>query len=706
MYTRRGDEERNMYINEYLEKIKPYLIALINEKKTSSYKIQLDIAINLIHLTKSDRITFYVKSKNIVCLPSDDSEDILNQLTDSLLEYFNDKLMTCRTDSSYVFESIEGFSTHFHKIDLRKGSSYIPTPGWLEVKKATINPKNKNDNYCFAYATTIAIYHKEIGSHIDRISSKLLEYTYKLDWNGIDFPASTPDYKRFEKFNEDIALNTLYVPFNAEINKEITNKEIIDVRSEYISKFNFTRKIQEILLKISNGEKWHFIALKSEKEKDSEYMKPTKSFSRLMRDISSNSQENYYRFGCFHSFRCKSTLEKHTQLCKDHDFCKIKLPDDDNRIKEHKHGSKALRMNDIIYVDLECLLVNYDTYSNNPIKSHTTNIAQHIPSGYSVNTLRDHNKSSKVKYYRGDDCIQKLCNDLGDNATDLFETEKAKLRLLISEQKKKHSESVKCFICQKNFNTIKKSKYYTHFRKFKYHNYYTGIYIGAAHSICRLKYSTKRDIPLVIHNGSKYDFHFIIKELANEFGIEIHCIPEDKEQYKALSIPVFYKTTEEYEIPYNLRFIDSNKFMIGSLDNHINNLSELFVCNCLNKSAQQIKIKCDDKNIYTRCKSCTKRSKQSIDLLKSKFPNTYHLTKGNITKSILLLKKGVYPYEYMNDWNKFNETKLPAIDKFYSKLDLKNISKEDHRHAQNVWNTFNIRNIGEYHDLYVRSDTT
>ena len=76
MYTCRGDKERTMYIDEYLEKIKPFLITLINEKKTSSHKIQLDIAINLIHLTNSDKITFYVKSKNVVCLPSDESEDI------------------------------------------------------------------------------------------------------------------------------------------------------------------------------------------------------------------------------------------------------------------------------------------------------------------------------------------------------------------------------------------------------------------------------------------------------------------------------------------------------------------------------------------------------------------------------------------------------------------------------------------------------
>ena len=124
----------------------------------------------------------------------------------------------------------------------------------------------------------------------------------------------------------------------------------------------------------------------------------------------------------FHSFRCKSTLEKHTQLCKDHNFFKIKLPENNKKIKEHKFGSKALRMNDIIYVDLECLLVNYDTCSNDPNKSHTINIVQHMPSGYSITTLRNHNNSTRVIKYRGEGCIQKLCSELRSIGTELFDT--------------------------------------------------------------------------------------------------------------------------------------------------------------------------------------------------------------------------------------------------------------------------------------------
>ena len=89
--------------------------------------------------------------------------------------------MICRTGSSYVFESIEGFSIHFHKIDLRRASSYISSPSWIEFKKAVVNPINEHDNFCFAYAATIAIYHKELGKNPSRISNQLIKYTEKLD---------------------------------------------------------------------------------------------------------------------------------------------------------------------------------------------------------------------------------------------------------------------------------------------------------------------------------------------------------------------------------------------------------------------------------------------------------------------------------------------------------------------------------------------
>ena len=93
------------------------------------------------------------------------------------------------------------------------------------------------------------------------------------------------------------------------------------------------------------------------------------------------------------------------------------------------------------------------------------------------------------------------------------------------------------------------------------------------------------------------------------------------------------------------------------------------------------------------------------DALIKRFYNTYQLSKNDINKFKLLLRKGVYPYEYMDSWKIFNEIELPSKDKFYSTLNLEDISADDYAHAIDVWNTFNINNLGEYHDLYVKLDT-
>ena len=77
----------------------------------------------------------------------------------------------------------------------------------------------------------------------------------------------------------------------------------------------------------------------------------------------------------------------------------------------------------------------------------------------------------------------------------------------------------------------------------------------------------------------------------------------------------------------------------------------------------------------------------------------------NINKFVLLLRKGAYPYEYMDNWEKFDETSLPNKESFYSNLNMENIDDIDYRHGNNVFKRFKLKNLGEYHDLYVQSDT-
>ena len=103
---------------------------------------------------------------------------------------------------------------------------------------------------------------------------------------------------------------------------------------------------------------------------------------------------------------------------------------------------------------------------------------------------------------------------------------------------------------------------------------------------------------------------------------------------------------------------------------------------------------------------CEKNHNKDFDneLIK-RFANIYEFRHKDINKFMLLLRKGIYPYEYMDSWGRFDETLLPDKKHFYSKLSKENITDADHRHAKRVFKSFNNKNLGNYHDLCVKSDT-
>ena len=112
-------------------------------------------------------------------------------------------------------------------------------------------------------------------------------------------------------------------------------------------------------------------------------------------------------------------------------------------------------------------------------------------------------------------------------------------------------------------------------------------------------------------------------------------------------------------------------------------------------------IECKSCSENNRCEEC----KKLIEGLIRKFPSIYQFCNGDLNKFILLLRKGVYLYEYMDSWEKFDEIALPPKEVFHSNLNLEDISNGDYMHDQKVWDVFEIKNLGEYHDLYVKSDT-
>ena len=241
---------------------------------------------------------------------------------------------------------------------------------------------------------------------------------------------------------------------------------------------------------------------------------------------------------------------------------------------------------------------------------------------------------------------------------------------------------------------------------------YTGKYRGVAHGICNLRYKTQREIPVVIYNGSNYDYHLIVKELSKEFEANVNCLGENTEKYITFSVPLKKINKNGKLITYKLKFIDSYRFMQTSLSNLTDNLSEIDNKDC-KKCMERNKIKSDckyikhkkNKLIY-KCKKCNDISAKPINGLIEKFSSTYKFCNKDLDKFILLLRKGVYPYEYMDSWERFNETKLPSKKDFYNNFCLEDISDKDYNHAQKVWDTLRIKNLGEYHDLYIQRNTS
>ena len=113
-----------------------------------------------------------------------------------------------------------------------------------------------------------------------------------------------------------------------------------------------------------------------------------------------------------------------------------------------------------------------------------------------------------------------------------------------------------------------------------------------------------------------------------------------------------------------------------------------------------------NEKLLLKCLNCNTYYKKKFnkELIK-KFKNTYSFCNNDLNKFILLLRKGVYPYEYMDSWERFNETSLPNKKDFYSNLNMENIDGIDYRHGNNVFKSFKLENLGDYHDLYVKSDT-
>ena len=124
------------------------------------------------------------------------------------------------------------------------------------------------------------------------------------------------------------------------------------IRHAYELKYNLKRENQVILLMITDGEKWHYLAVKS--------------LSALFRGITSKHEGDFYCLNCFQSYTTGNKLKKHKKVCENHDYCYVEMPDEDNEILKYNHVEESMKVSFIIYADLEPLLEKINTGHNNP----------------------------------------------------------------------------------------------------------------------------------------------------------------------------------------------------------------------------------------------------------------------------------------------------------------------------------------------------
>ena len=172
--------------------------------------------------------------------PYNDAEKVVKELLESLRSKYQDNLETSMRESDFIFDLVQLMYYKFHKVNFKRGGSYIDFSDWIKNKIAIIIPKNEDDKF-FQYAGTVALNYEKIELHPKRFSD-FKPFITKYSWEGINCSSKIDDWEKFEKNNLTIALITLYT-------KE---KEILPA---YISKRNSTREKLLVLLMIPKEEK-------------------------------------------------------------------------------------------------------------------------------------------------------------------------------------------------------------------------------------------------------------------------------------------------------------------------------------------------------------------------------------------------------------------------------------------------------------------
>ena len=375
-----------------------------------------------------------------------------------------------------------------------------------------------------------------------------------------------------------------------------------------------------------------------------------KNFNRLLGSI--NSPNHKFCDTCMLSFRTEKSLQNHKILCDTFQPSLSVLPNKNNNDLCFSNVKQMMEHPYIIYCDFETILVKVEKQISSKSKSYQ----EHKPCGFCIIIVNFNNKVIYQNVYRGSDAAKKFLFDLKHQSEKLIKKQLTNKTMipLTNEQEKQFQDALFCHICKTPFDNVGKNGFIEF--KVKDHCHITGNYRGAAHNSCNINFSMPNRIPVIFHNLKGYDSHIIIDAITSDTFSTCKLIPQTFEKYIAIILE-------------NLKILDSYQFMPESLQNLTENL---------------------------------KNGNHNFPITKQIF------SQKNLTESDfdLLLQKQIYPYDYIDCFEKFEEPNLPKKNFFYNLLRFEEISNENYNHAKQIWNLFNLKNLGDFHDLYVLLDTS
>ena len=526
-------------------------------------------------------------------------------------------------------------------------------------------------------------------------------YIKNLNYSGIKFPVTIKQYNKIEKQNN--------------ININVFGYENELVFPIYISKERNEDELNLLLISKNENES------ENENENNNHYVL-IKDFNRFMYHETRHKEKKHFCMYCLQHFSSERILNDHKENCIIINGKQaIKMPDKYSRILKFKGFKKQLPVPFVIYADFEAITEKIDNCQRNDNKSYTEAYQNHRDCGYGYKVVccYDDKFTKKEVIYRGEKAVYKFMEAMLKEVRYCQQVIKEKFNKelkMTKEDEAKFQKADRCHICEEEFSSIydcnfcqiDRSENYMKIRKscstcninlhetdscnicknnFKIyetkincvdcrnksdeepvrdHCHITGKYRGAAHKKCNLNFQITNKIPVIFHNLRGYDSHFIMQEIGAIVKKHAYKVEgeDGKEEEIQMNINVIPSNIEKYMafmLGNNLNFIDSFQFMSSSLDKLVSNLP-----------------------------------KES-----SSFKYTSKRFQG--MKLNLMAKKGVYPYDYMDSFDKFNE-QLPTKEDFFSILNNEHITDEDYNHALKVWKTFSLKNMGEYHNLYLTSD--